>query len=65
MKDIDPFFIGFIFTVIFSVIFIGSLVYSDLKEKEIQANFIEKAIERGWTPEQIKNLVEAQNKRNR
>jgi hypothetical protein len=55
--QIDPFIAACITLLVFSLIFIGFLVYSDVKETEIKANIVKEAIQKGWTPEQVKEVL--------
>ena len=57
--QIDPFIAACITLMAFSLIFVGCLTYSDVKETEIKSNLIKEAIQKGWTPEQIRVLIEA------
>lgn len=54
---IDPFNVACMTLVAFGIIFIGFLTYSQVKEKEIKANLIKEAIQKGWTPEQVKGIL--------
>jgi len=54
---IDPFNVACITLVAFGIIFVGFLTYSEVKEKEIKANLIKEAIQKGWTPEQVKEIL--------
>jgi hypothetical protein len=54
---IDPFNVACMTLVAFGIIFIGFLTYSEVKEKEIKSNLIKEAIQRGWTPEQVKEVL--------
>jgi hypothetical protein len=33
------------------------LTYSEVKEREIKANIVKEAIQKGWTPEQVKGIL--------
>jgi hypothetical protein len=55
--QIDPFNVACMTLVAFGIIFIGFLTYSEVKEREIKANIVKEAIQKGWTPEQVKGIL--------
>jgi hypothetical protein len=55
--QIDPFNVACMTLVAFGIIFIGFLTYSEVKETEIKSNLIKEAIQKGWTPEQVKEVL--------
>ena len=55
--QIDSFNVACMTLVAFGIIFIGFLTYSEVKEREIKANIVKEAIQKGWTPEQVKGIL--------
>jgi hypothetical protein len=55
--QIDPFNVACMTLLAFSIMFIGCLAYTDVKETEIKSNLIREAIQKGWTPEQVKEIL--------
>jgi hypothetical protein len=55
--QIDPFIAACISFIAFSLVLMGCLAYTDVKETEIKANLIKEAIQKGWTPEQVKEIL--------
>jgi hypothetical protein len=55
--QIDPFNVACMSLFAFGIIFIGCLAYTDVKETEIKSNLIKEAIQKGWTPEQVKDIL--------
>jgi len=54
---IDPFIAACISFIALSLVLMGCLAYTEVKEKEIKSNLIKEAIQKGWTPEQVKGIL--------
>ncbi len=57
MKTIDPFYVACVSLIALSLVLMGCLAYTEVKEKEIKSNLIKEAIQKGWTPEQVKDIL--------
>jgi hypothetical protein len=57
-SNIDPFIIACAALVVFSLLMMGILFVSEKQNKEIKAGIIKEAIQKGWTPEQVKSVIE-------
>lgn len=63
MKEkFDPFIVACMSLIVLSLVLMGCLAYTEVKEKEIKANLIKEAIQKGWTPEQVKDVLGKSNK---
>jgi hypothetical protein len=54
----DPFIVAFAALVVFSLLMMGILFLSERQDKEIKAELVKEAIQKGWTPEQVKSVIE-------
>ena len=54
----DPFIVACATLVVFSLFMIGILFVSERQDQENKAQIIKEAIEKGWTPEQVKSVIE-------
>jgi hypothetical protein len=57
-SKIDPFIVLCSFLITFGLIMLGVLFISERQDQENKADIIKEAIQKGWTPEQVKNVVE-------
>jgi len=55
--QIDPFIAACISFIVLSSVLMGCLTYSEVKEREIKANIVKEAIQKNWTPEQVKDIL--------
>ena len=59
MQKIDPFIAACIFLIFCSLFFFICVFISERQDRNNKAELIKEAIEKNWTPEQIKVLIEA------
>ncbi len=60
MKEkIDPFVMACMFLIFCCWFFFCCVVFSETREKNIKAELIKEAIQKNWTPEQVKLLLES------
>jgi hypothetical protein len=57
-SKIDPFIVACSFLIAFSLIMLGVIFVSERQDQEKKAEIIKEAIQKGWTPEQVKSIVE-------
>jgi hypothetical protein len=60
MKEkIDPFVMACMFLIFCCLFFFCCVIFSERREKNIKAELIKEAIQKNWTPEQVKLLLES------
>ena len=57
--QIDPFVMACMFLIFCCLFFFCCVVFSERQEKNIKAELIKEAIQKNWTPEQVKLLLES------
>lgn len=58
MKEkFDPFIVACCFLIFCCLFFFSCVVFSEIKEKDNKAKLIREAIQKNWTPEQVKMLL--------
>jgi hypothetical protein len=54
----DPFLVVVYFLIIFSIVMLVILSTSERQDQDNKAEIIKEAIQKGWTPEQVKIVIE-------
>jgi hypothetical protein len=54
----DPFVVVYSILIIFLIVMLAFLSTSEKQDKEKKAEIIKEAIQKGWTPEQVKRVIE-------
>jgi hypothetical protein len=57
-SKIDPFVVLCSFLITFSIVMLAVLFTSERQDQEKKAEIIKEAIQKGWTPEQVKSVIE-------
>jgi hypothetical protein len=57
-SKIDPFGVACAIVGVFSLFMIGILFVSERQDQDNKAEIIKEAIQKGWTPEQVKSVLE-------
>jgi F0F1-type ATP synthase membrane subunit b/b' len=59
MKNFDPFIVVCVIMIAFAFFFFAFLVKTENENKNKRAELVKEAIEKNWTPEQVKVLLDA------
>jgi hypothetical protein len=57
-SKIDPFIVLCSFLITFGLIMLGVLFVSERQNQDNKAEIIKEAIQKGWSPEQVKSIIE-------